>query len=1280
MSLVENTIPAFSTWKMFNDTIPALFKMENSEINFERLGKILKSDEFSNIFVYKHQPTLTMEEYESVADKYKSFTAWLLGRFFYLLSAEKVARIHDTIVDAQVRILYLLSVTQPHVYHDFSAEYCLALKHLLGYARDSESVNLNLEVFTPQQHTELKGKLDLSPIYIEVTSKTVCLNILKKIMRVFQMIFRRNFSICLVNERMYESLDNFIYIVAECDVGLKLEALDAVFQAVSLLEGKHFPAKFVEIMNNITTHFEQLVYEIVNNKVKTTKKEKMLFEDILKMFNESLFFSEPSRKVRIAEFILTSRTSEFTCSEELLAQCVLQIRNSGVSDNSAHHISSILDQNRVELLCFLERELKTNSTLRQQTWHQTVATMREKWQSTICTSYCKLTTQLVMFSEIANIALRLQLVTDLQDFLNDFLMNCANHFGRCKTDVSQNMFLKTTALCSLFCTATDLPKICKLISHPLDPSQLGQEFQTREMKVCCSFLSSLQKPIVFRNLTEFFDVLLFLTTHKETNKVRNEALCLLQKLVRNTETASSAHIVHILTRCVILFGDSKDLVSDVFMSLLQSQNTEVLKEATMVLPDVVCMISSSYFVGVVWDEQQKCLKTSLYCTDCKKHENLSNRISKLGPFNTPAPNRLKYAILKASQRFFNTQDHNIGINVVNALVSFARHIEEFHNTDLTKLWMSFAGVEDDAVRKAFARVVFAVFEAVQKCNQPNEYKDEFLTTVYECLKVHTKRSIQYKKVNLQYSILQTLESLIETKSETALLHNMNLLLYFIILPNSKHSLVAVDNFLTIEKRHKTKTKLLYLKFRKELCKTLADLCAINQALLNRPLQTSLQKVALLLEFFSTKDFVTEEWQYLLPYFVALLVKMPKVQGLIQEMAVMVGMSVSQLLASKYGYIFLYVYLKESEEVCKASLSYLERETGMSSAILRKNNFRVLLSELLLNFHEHRDRVLSALNLLLCDEESRTIQDQLQPLLLGILRCFDRNLERNALLSLAELLKFMGANLSPMRFKIIAMLRTALDLNSSFSELHCDVWEAFVRSCDIDCLGPQLATIFVSLLPLADSFPAHVNSIFRYLIVENELHVRDNIRDLFFVTCADADVQSVIARYVQDLQALSFKEQLNVFLKYLNYETIDVRMHGFKFVKELLERNREELDRMILGYNGIDPTIVELLDLLMSGCREKDEKLKLTCAEVIGVLGAIEPSHLPRRYGGKYSNKLLITLFFFFRYAQSRSFVFFIDEQGFVVNVLAELIRALQAEVKTLVGISIVVKCRIILYL
>lgn len=208
---------------------------------------------------------------------------------------------------------------------------------------------------------------------------------------------------------------------------------------------------------------------------------------------------------------------------------------------------------------------------------------------------------------------------------------------------------------------------------------------------------------------------------------------------------------------------------------------------------------------------------------------------------------------------------------------------------------------------------------------------------------------------------------------------------------------------------------------------------------------------------------------------------------------------------------------------------------------------------------------------------------------------------------------MGSkHITPLRFKIIAMLQTTN--YEECPELNCEVWNAFIHVCEIESLAPQLATVFVSILPLLEFCPREINSVFKYLIVENENRVKNYICDLFFVNNINIDyeVLAVIRKYLKVLENCNLKEKIQKYLKYLTHEALEVRIQGLKYIKRFLEESREELDKMILDYNGIDPTIVELIDVLTLGCREKDKELKLACGEVLSELGAIEPSHLPRR--------------------------------------------------------------------
>lgn len=85
MSGLENKVPAYSMWKIFYDTIQ-LLEREQSESKIKHLADIVNSENLTNIFVYSSDVSLSYEQYEEMSRRYKAFTVWLLGRFFYLLS------------------------------------------------------------------------------------------------------------------------------------------------------------------------------------------------------------------------------------------------------------------------------------------------------------------------------------------------------------------------------------------------------------------------------------------------------------------------------------------------------------------------------------------------------------------------------------------------------------------------------------------------------------------------------------------------------------------------------------------------------------------------------------------------------------------------------------------------------------------------------------------------------------------------------------------------------------------------------------------------------------------------------------------------------------------------------------------------------------------------------------------------------------------------------------------------------------------------------------------
>lgn len=91
MTSVEEEIPAFSMWKIFYDTMK-LLEMDQSEGRIEDLANIINTQKLTSIFVYSADGSIPYDKYNSMCQKYKAFTIWLLGKFFYLSTLNNGSR------------------------------------------------------------------------------------------------------------------------------------------------------------------------------------------------------------------------------------------------------------------------------------------------------------------------------------------------------------------------------------------------------------------------------------------------------------------------------------------------------------------------------------------------------------------------------------------------------------------------------------------------------------------------------------------------------------------------------------------------------------------------------------------------------------------------------------------------------------------------------------------------------------------------------------------------------------------------------------------------------------------------------------------------------------------------------------------------------------------------------------------------------------------------------------------------------------------------------------
>lgn len=229
-------------------------------------------------------------------------------------------------------------------------------------------------------------------------------------------------------------------------------------------------------------------------------------------------------------------------------------------------------------------------------------------------------------------------------------------------------------------------------------------------------------------------------------------------------------------------------------------------------------------------------------------------------------------------------------------------------------------------------------------------KQENLEIVLKTVVELSKKSLKVSNYNVQYDLLNIIDELTRIPSEIIVIEMMKILLYFIMIPTSKYSLIAINKCFNLARRNSTTTTSIYNQNKREYCEVIAKLCCVNEVLINYNLVTSLEKVSLMLGFYGSKEFVMHECNYLLPFFISNIVKIPTVTQLIEEMALLMQIELSEMLSCKYGYIFIHIFLEKIDEF-KQCMMYLERTSGLTGPTLRKKNFRVGL----LNFTSFSDK-------------------------------------------------------------------------------------------------------------------------------------------------------------------------------------------------------------------------------------------------------------------------------------------------------------------------------------
>ncbi|XP_053162859.1 serine/threonine-protein kinase ATR isoform X2 [Hemicordylus capensis] len=396
---------------------------------------------------------------------------------------------------------------------------------------------------------------------------------------------------------------------------------------------------------------------------------------------------------------------------------------------------------------------------------------------------------------------------------------------------------------------------------------------------------------------------------------------------------------------------------------------------------------------------------------------------------------------------------------------------------------------------------------------------------------------------------------------------------------------------------------------------------------------TLSEIANVFDFPDLNRFLNRILQVLLPDLAAKA--SPAASVLIRTIAKQLNVNRREILINNFKYIFSHLVCFCSKDELERALHYLKNETEIELGSLLRQDYQGLHNELLLRIGEHYQQVFNGLSILASFASNddpyqgpkdiispELMADYLQPKLLGILAFFNMQLlsssigiedKKMALNSLMTLMTLMGPkHISAVRVKMMTTLRTGLRYKEDFPELCCKAWDCFVRCLDQTHLGSLLSHVIVALLPLIHIQPKETAAIFHFLIAENRDTVQDFLHEIYFLPDHPElkDIQIVLQEYRKETsKSTDLQTALQLPMRAIQHENVDVRIHALTSLKETLYKNQEKLIKYATDSETVEPIISQLVTVLLIGCQDANSHARLLCGECLGELGAVDPGRL-----------------------------------------------------------------------
>ncbi|KAJ0177282.1 hypothetical protein K1T71_007291 [Dendrolimus kikuchii] len=1306
----ENYDGPFTVWQMFNEPTMVLFNnLEHAAEGLERLlTSILKlSGDFSEVLV----PRPGLIKYPN--SYYSAFNSWLIGRLFYVWSVKELNRIHQLSKDAQLKILNILCVSSAPFHECIHSEYLQILEKLIQYYKDSSNNNkleIVLENFSPE-HTEIPNvQLNLEPIFVCVKDVTTAMNLIDLTLQLLTESIPTNTLSIERNKNPYKNLFiNVLYILEHFNVDLKLIVLKFFCNLINNYNEMgiskfhdHFPLVFEELLYLVEALVKSMDLLHIKGEIdmEYLNNFNIFMLNYINILDRCLNEKYKDTILNICCVILDIKSTD-VFKMDLKLKCLtlsdkLDYENEyiNIENMDVNQIKVLMNSYSNKILFHIQSEGLSDI---ENNWYYKQVINVMKSINSCCENSNVKKTQIIHNLKRSLLALNILQLTYIQLKKIETSQITINNEIIKKAHV---LFLWDSLLKIIEShknVVTKDSELLKLIMDILISTIILHQNTSREggNKIYQILLLQTKFSDLIVECSDDTRILMLeymlvakLLLKGHTSDIWNISILNFFNSIVKSKTINMYKNVIKLCPYLILNGtySSSKLIGEVLMPALLTKDKDIQKEITKTVPALACMSLSSYIVILTLHKQnigQSILYSDIIdiCVMCPKCHNSPNPKETANYFTEL---RREYFELHSDILEQSLSSHST-ISGLKTLFAKFLNIQVYSDLEYSGYWDLFSwlchhyyvfnyGVSIDLVNDENWHFVLRALRIYNKNFVETEqewqsYREAAFNLCINLLVKATKTSLENNDNSQQTKTLNLIKDFGICSNDNVILPATKLLVYFIMHPQSYLGPKAVIYLRDICEYHKYTPNQVYHRYKKDFCKLFVQ-CSLHNG---KEFAMALLKVVRAFGFVGYRDFISKDVHHFLPFLIPYSVTIKEVPSMIEEIASLVQCSVSDFLVERFPHIYVHVYLNENREVGKKCFIIIETLSKMSILSLIKRHFRIILTEFLLQYCCNPEKVLTACRYLAChDPDSSSpspsmsmstaqIADFLNPKFLGVLAYFDHKLvnakvalsvKRKALKSFPDIMNLMGVKyLTPLRFKVLATLRSALPLAKEFPTIIAEAWGAFIHNIDAIFLGPLMSNLALSLLQQIEFAPKEINRIFQYLVLNNENLLSSHIPDLFFMedTKVSEKIKMIIKRHVRRTQPDGFMDKIKWYLQQLNHDISSVKAFSFTHLDKLLKSNRTEIHKAVFGGRNIDPIIIELLDALLSGCKDPDNRVSCSSGACLGQLGAIEAGHLPRQY-----------------VQPDRSpFAFSIGDNCFAATALVELSRAFQYEKDTM---------------